>query len=181
MNKIYIAPFVGGFFIVFFLLLGTGFLIKGSLFPDTSIFKDTETGIQYNIVALTNDLIKLEDGRTAYTAVFVEVQNKEICMPRIQIPDWNKYKKLLIQESEARPLIGKEIEIGVIINLKNDIRHVELVGVLLNVINGKEFLYNIELLDANDAGYYLVLDTEYQGDPLLVPCKSVTYIRRRNF
>jgi hypothetical protein len=160
-----------------------GSIIQSNLHPDPIILKDTQTGIQYHIVALTNDPIKLEDGRTAYTAVFIEVQNtsKEICMPRIQIPDWNKYKKLLIQESEAQPFIGKEIEIGVIINLKNDVRHVELTGVLLNVINGKEFLYNIELLDANDAGYYLVLDTEYQGDPLLVPCKSITYIRRRNF
>jgi hypothetical protein len=86
-----------------------------------------------------------------------------------------------IQDTEARPFIGKEIEIGVVINLKNDVRHVELCGVLLNVINGKEFLYNVDLLTVSEAGYYLVLDTEYQSDPLLVPCKSVTYIRRRTF
>lgn len=143
----------------------------------------TPTGEQYQLVVIENDSKKLEDGRIAYPAMFVKINStkKEICMPRIQLPDWNKYRKLAIQENEARPFIGKEIEIGVAICLKNNIQHISLSGILLNVINGKEFLYNIDLLSPEDAGYYLVLDTEYQGDPLLVPCKNVTYIRRRNF
>lgn len=73
-----------------------------------------------------------------------------------------------IGEYEATAYIGKEVEMQIHLYLKNTNEYFHIKGLILDVVN----------LDAQYAGYYVVVNTEYINEPILISCDSITYIRR---
>ena len=72
-----------------------------------------------------------------------------------------------IQNYEATPFIGKEVDIVVNMKLNNSMYQTTLSGVLLSV----------ETITVDELNtYYLVLEGEYV--PYLIPCQDVILIRR---
>jgi hypothetical protein len=73
-----------------------------------------------------------------------------------------------ISEYEATAYIGKEVEMQLHLYLKNTNEYFHIKGLILDVVN----------LDAKYAGHYVVVNTEYINEPILISCDSITYIRR---